>query len=411
MTTTPVSIAPTRTKGHVDSLPGSSPRYRARLEARGWLLFDAIRHTTAWSTESELEYLSTSECVRRFVLPRIDGALTGPLKVFLSIGDRCNLTCTHCYSDSSPSGTHAPDPTDLHRVIESIDRMGTFTVIIGGGEPLLRRDLVELVTDVRTCGMGVSLTTNGTVHDRTVFERLAELHVRMNVSLDGMAAIHDRIRARAGSFDRTLAGIAMMRSKMLEPTIRYTLTNENIADVAKILALTRDLGLPIKVRRAKPSGRVLTNSQIITEVTPAYLEAVALMNEAPHCDLEDIMSTDASKKEEVLTGLNDCGAGTRLLFIEADGTISPCTFLGKEFESGNISTHSLPEIWRDGPAFREMRSISQNDDCNGCSREVNCHGECPAMRLHVGGALNAADPTCLKSSLLDGTIQVRASVR
>jgi mycofactocin biosynthetic radical S-adenosylmethionine protein MftC len=91
------------------------------------------------------------------------------------------------------------------------------------------------------------------------------------------------------------------------------------------------------------------------------------------------------------------------------GSISPCTFLGKEFIADKWVPGKLADIWLNSEKFKEIRNLPENDECSQCDRHNTCHSECPAMRLHVGGSLDAADPGCIKPlvQFLGNTISVR----
>jgi radical SAM protein with 4Fe4S-binding SPASM domain len=375
--------------------------YLARDEGNEWLLFDCLKHSVDPVTE---EYVTTLEAsgkrVRRIQRPPLPGALSAPLKLFVSVSNRCNLTCSHCMSDSSPAGRTEPTTDELLTLIHEAGELGVFLIVVGGGEPLMRHDIWTLVGAMRDEGMGVSLTTNGTIvrpRDLRAFKRH---DVRVNVSIDGAEKNHDRIRGREGSFQRTIQGIRTMLSAGIRPTIRFTLMNSNLEDVDAVLDLCNDLGVPVKARRAKPSGRVIGTTDIITEGTPAYLDAVVKLNKADHCGVEDLMNVEAGAKEPLLLSENDCGAGTRIMFVDEDGTVSPCTFLGRSFEAGQWTPGSLGDFWANAPAFHQMRNLPENKTCGSCSRHSTCHAECPAMRLHVNGSLDGDDPGCIKPLLV-----------
>jgi radical SAM protein with 4Fe4S-binding SPASM domain len=375
--------------------------YLARRERDAWLLFDTVRHSVDPVTESHIRTLEADgHAVRRIERPLVRDAMTAPLKLFVSVSNRCNLSCAHCMSSSSPAGRTEPTTDDLLALIDEAGEMGVFLIVVGGGEPLMRRDLWQLVAAIRRHGMGVSLTTNATVVTDHDLKQFLHHQVRVNVSLDGAEENHDRIRRHRGAFRKTVATIRRMLDAGIRPTVRYTLMNSNLADVDAVLALCADLGVPVKARRAKPSGRVLETDDIITQPTQAYFDAVLKLNAADHCGVEDLMNTEAGEKEPLLLSETDCGAGTRIMFVDEDGTVSPCTFLGRGFHAGRWTPGILADFWQHAAPFQQMRDLPENKECSSCPRRRTCHSECPAMRLHTGGSLDAADPGCIKPLLL-----------
>lgn len=166
-----------------------------------------------------------------------------------------------------------------------------------------------------------------------------------------------------------------------------------------MISLADTLGVKLKVRRAKPSSRAVRNDMIIKHIGKDYLDAINLLNSSPICGVEDIMNINFGAKEPLLVSDSDCGAATRIMFIEADGKIFPCSFLREEFWSGSIYTDSLDTIWRDSNQFKMIRSLKLNKECIKCHRKRICHAECPSIRLYVNGSLDADDPGCLKNFL------------
>ncbi|MBK8241863.1 MAG: radical SAM protein [Saprospiraceae bacterium] len=369
----------------------------ARKEHYGWVVFDTKLHSVE---KTNLDFVENLEkqgyVINRIENSLIEGALTAPLKLFINVSNHCNLECIHCFSDSSPHHKESMPFDKMKDLINEAANMGVFLIIIGGGEPFMRTDIWEIISLIREKGMGVSLTTNGTIISPEIITNIQKHNVRMNISFDGCEETHDFIRKKQGAFLKTLSTVKILKEAGIKSTIRFTLMTLNIKDVAYMLHLATSLELQIKIRRAKPSDRAINNMLLIREATPEYYKAIMLMNSDPNCNVEDIMNCSGGLKEPLLLSKSDCGAGTRIMFVEADGTISPCTFLGKNFHSGNFYKNSLSEIWKESPEFQQMRNVPLNEDCKSCHRKLTCHSECPAMRLHIGGSLDAADPSCLK---------------
>jgi radical SAM protein with 4Fe4S-binding SPASM domain len=371
--------------------------YILRKENDEWLSFQDQNHTITQLGNIALEDISLDGRVVR-VIDRgsVDGALSAPIKLFVSVSNECNLSCSHCMSDSSPFGKQLMSPNNLRQISDEAADMGIFQITIGGGEPLLYRGLWDVVSHMRQNYLGVSMTTNAYVVRDSDIDSLKKYNVKTNVSIDGSPETHDRIRNKAGAYDRTITNIRRMIDAGIQPTLRYTMMRSNIQDTEHMIQLSDDLGLVLKPRRAKPSGRVIDNEEIITEADAYYMDAVVKLNMASNCGVEDLMNLTPRSDKGLLIGNNDCGAGTRLAFIDEDGSISPCTFLGKDFVATKWSAGKLQDSWIHSEKFKQIRDLPENEDCSQCDRHSTCHSECPAMRLHVGGSLDAADPGCIK---------------
>ncbi|NCB03824.1 MAG: radical SAM protein, partial [Spirochaetia bacterium] len=268
----------------------------------------------------------------------VDGAMIAPIKLFINVDNRCNLECIHCFSASSPIGNYHIPYSKFIEIIDEAYEIGVFLFVIGGGEPLIRGDIWDIVSYIRSKGMGVSLTTNGTICNDEIIQNIKKYDVRMNISFDGKEETHDYIRGKGGAYRNALKTVKTMLISGISPTIRFTLMPMNIKDTAHMISLADTLGVKLKARRAKPSSRAVKNDMIIKAIDGEYLNAIYLLNDSPICGVEDIMNINYGAKESLLVSDSDCGAATRIMFIEADGRISPCSFLRDEFWSGSIYT-------------------------------------------------------------------------
>ncbi|MGI5271711.1 radical SAM protein [Nonomuraea sp. CA-218870] len=123
----------------------------------------------------------------------------------------CPLRCTHCYSESGrrPSRQLAHD--EMLRVADAIVALGPESVEFAGGEPLLVRGIFEVAGRLRSAGITVNLYTGGWTLTRPMAEAATEVFSRITVSVDGATAeVHDRIRGRAGSYERAMRALALL---------------------------------------------------------------------------------------------------------------------------------------------------------------------------------------------------------
>lgn len=136
------------------------------------------------------------------VAPRIEN--TGaPLYIAWEVSLRCNARCIHCYSSSGPGVRHPLElnTTEALSVIDQLADAGLLILAFSGGEPLLRRDIFELINHAVERGLIVNVATNGAIITDALAIRLREAGVRsITVSLDGAAAsTHNTFRQFLGS--------------------------------------------------------------------------------------------------------------------------------------------------------------------------------------------------------------------
>lgn len=168
----------------------------------------------------------------------------GPVVIWNLIR-RCNLTCKHCYSISADKDFGGElNTAEVFRVMDDLKAFRVPVLILSGGEPLLRPDLFEIAGRAKAMGFYVGLSSNGTLIDAHNIDAIAATGFDyVGISLDGMRETHDRFRRLDGAFDRSLAGLRLCRDLGVKVGVRFTLTQDNAADLPGVLQLVEDEGI------------------------------------------------------------------------------------------------------------------------------------------------------------------------
>ena len=156
----------------------------------------------------------------------------------------CNLRCKMCPFWRRPS----PDPSlnQEKAVLKQIYSSGAVGVAFEGGEPLLRRDLVDILAFSRSLPLHTSLITNGTLLESRIDEIAPYINGVVYVSLDGLEKTHDAIRGVGGSFRKAVGGISAAKEKV-PVTINTTVMAENVDEVESLVELAKELGTKISI--------------------------------------------------------------------------------------------------------------------------------------------------------------------
>ena len=174
--------------------------------------------------------------------------------VVWNITRRCNLKCVHCYADS-----HNDIELKTEECLEIIDKLSSFKVpiiLFSGGEPLLRKDLIDIAEYAKKNGIKCVLSTNGTLIDRDLAESLKDVFDYVGVSLDGMKAVNDKFRGVKGAFDSAVRGLRIARDSGILTGIRFTITKYNSHELHKVLEFAYTEEIPrFCVYHLVPSGR------------------------------------------------------------------------------------------------------------------------------------------------------------
>ena len=257
-----------------------------------------------------------------------------------------------------------------------------FTVVLTGGEPLLRPDIEEVGKAIRRRGMGWSMVSNGYFYDRKMHAKLMGAGMgALTISLDGLEPEHDWMRGRTGSYTRALEAIKIAAA---EPRINFdvvTCVNKRtINQLEEIYTLLSEIGVPQwRLFTIIPIGRAandpdmqLTGEQFRTmmDFIEAKRAAKTGMNVTFSC--EGYLGRYETK---VRQNLYFCHAGINIASVLIDGRINACPNIDRDvFSQGNIYSDNLFEVWQNRfQPFRD-RSWARKGICKDCKVFDRCLG-------------------------------------
>jgi len=178
----------------------------------------------------------------------------------VSVTDRCNLRCFYCLPADAefPFGDRAfLSPAEIERMVGALVRLGIRRVRLTGGEPLVRKDILEIVRRVKALpGVeNLALSTNGTELPRLA-PALVEAGVdRVNISLDSLDPELFRAITRSGDLEQVWQGVEAALAAGLDPVkLNAVLLKENQDDVERLVALTLDRPLAVRFIEMMPTA-------------------------------------------------------------------------------------------------------------------------------------------------------------
>jgi AdoMet-dependent heme synthase len=168
-----------------------------------------------------------------------------PRLIFWELTKGCNLRCIHCRA----SATELSSPDDLSTsaakaIIDQIAEVSNPILVLSGGEPLFRKDILELARYGTDKGLRVALATNGTLVTKQVARKIFDAGVkRVAISLDGADAItHDTFRGIPGAFDAAIIGFRNLKDLGMSVQINTTIARHNAHQLPDVLALAKSIG-------------------------------------------------------------------------------------------------------------------------------------------------------------------------
>lgn len=314
--------------------------------------------------------------------------LTGPLAVHVEIIGACNLACSHCFAGELPRNHDPLSVREMDILFRDLARLGSFRLGLTGGEPLLRKDLFDILDAATDAGLHPCLTTNALLLTEDIARELGRRPlVWLNVSLEGPdAQTNDAVRGE-GTFDAVMDKLALLR-RHARFTLAFTILSTNAHLVSQCAALASDVGAHTAVfRPLYPAGVALHHMELMptfVQYTGALDELASM--EAPPSDLRELDPFGPKTRVDTTPVIHTsatCGAGQHVCSVSVQGDVNPCSFLGPGFDTGNIRQTPFEVIWRTGHAMRRMRAPIGED---------GFRGGCRARSLRLAGSVDAADP-------------------
>jgi len=292
-----------------------------------------------------------SRAFERFCASVIERARV-PFSTYLAVTPHCPFHCSHCsYAGRSADEMSTREMLD---VIEQIKGLGTCTVGLTGGEPMLRADLAELVAAASPEMASIVFTTGRGLDERRARE-LADAGVTcITVGIESAdAAAHDAVRGAAGSFDEARAAVGACRAAGIYAAVSTVGTREKLAggELDRMYDLACEWGVG-EFRLLAPVATGALAGCAAAMLSDDEMKALAdfhvMHNRSPG---GPVVASFAYLESPELFG---CGAGYHHLFIDAAGEVCPCDLTPLSF--GSVRAEPLADIWsRMGEHFARPR--------------------------------------------------------
>lgn len=345
--------------------------------------------------------------------------------VVWNITRACNLKCIHCYNDSGAD--KAPNELTTNEAKVALDDLAQFSVpsvLFSGGEPLMRKDLFELIGYAVGLGLRTVISTNGTLIDADTARKIKQAGVSyVGISLDGIGKVNDKFRGAVGAFDRAVEGIRNCQDADVRVGLRLTLTRRNVQDLVQFFeffqaenveracfyhlvpsgrgqriagedlthAQTRAVVDTIlaKTRQFKEVGRKTDILTVDNHVDGAYLYLKLLEQDGDRAsDVWKLLTWNGG-------GLYSSGVGIGC--IDFNGKVHPDQFW-RHYDLGDVRKRSFSEIWTDPDepllkGLRDRRTCIKGR-CRLCKYFDACGGSLRVRAdLHFGNPW-APEPAC-----------------
>lgn len=338
-----------------------------------------------------------------------------PFTIAWEVTRACAFSCVHCRADAQ----HRRNPGELtteegYALIDRLTEFGSPILVFTGGDPMMRKDLFDLIAYADAAGLRCSLTPTATALptvDR--LRRAQEAGVRrIALSLDAPTPeVHDDFRKVKGSWERTMAILRNAREIGLSTQVNTTVTSHNLDLLPDMVRFVREVGaVQWSVFFLVPMGR----GQELSMISPEQHEEVfGWLHDLSLTGDFDIKATAAPMYRRVAiqrgAGASVAGAGFAthdgldrptqgvndgrgFLFVSHLGEIMPSGFL--PLSAGNVRVDDVVDVYRNHELFRSLRDPGRlTGKCGACEFRQVCGGQRGRAYAMTGDHL-ASDPAC-----------------
>jgi pyrroloquinoline quinone biosynthesis protein E len=323
-----------------------------------------------------------------------------PFGLLAELTYRCPLACPYCSNPLDLAGYRDELTTaEWLRVLDEARELGVLQCHLSGGEPLLRRDLVELVRRATELGLYTNLVTSAVGLSRPRAEELRGAgldHVQISIQADEPGA-SDRI-AGTPSFARKIEAARIVKELDWPLTVNVVLHRQNIDGLADIVGLAEELHADrVELANTQYYGWALRNRAALLPTAEQLDRAEAVVRAAAkrlagRMDVVYVLPDYYERYPKPCMG----GWATRQLTVAPNGDALPCPAAQTlPLPRANVREDSLERIWTESPLFRRFRGTDwMPDPCRSCDRREIDFGGCRCQAFQLTGDAARTDPVC-----------------
>ncbi len=302
--------------------------------------------------------------------------------LLIEITKKCNAACDQC---GSRCDIHSEEPLAAEHILAALrdikENIGTYTMLnVTGGEPLLRRDLFEIMGQAAGMGFEWGMVTNGSLIDEAAVEKMRQTGLKtVTISVDGMRETHDALRHLPGGWDRIQKALRLLKDAAFLDHLQITFTanRRNVYEFEEVYRTAAQTGIDsVRVGFMDPIGRAQEHTDLLlTREEILYLTGLvnrlnrekkgpAIVWGCPH-----FLGSQLDNRRFF------CFAGVYNASILANGDIFVCPNVErrKELIQGNILSDSFSEVWKNG--FQTFRERTLPETCAECPHKDACKGD------------------------------------
>jgi PqqA peptide cyclase len=327
-----------------------------------------------------------------------------PYALLAELTYRCPLHCPYCSNPARARNDAELTTAEWHRVLREATELGVLQVGFSGGEPLVRRDLAELVHGAREAKLYTNLITSGVGLDESRANELREAgldSVQLSFQSDDVDLADEIAGVRA--HQPKLAAASFIRAAGIPLSLNFVIHRRNIDRLPQMIGLAEELGAErVELANVQFYGWAFLNRAALlpTREQVARAREVATAAKARLAGKIDIFYVLPDYYE---TRPKPClnGWGQRYLTVNPIGDVLPCPTASSaipDLHFENVRARSLDWIWRQSESFNRFRGTEwMPEPCRSCPQKEIDFGGCRCQAALLTGNAANTDPICTLS--------------
>lgn len=306
-----------------------------------------------------------------------------PLYVQFELTESCNNKCYFCYNPLGRTSGKELATNEVFDILLQLKKEGVFRINFNGGEPLMRKDFLQIVEFAHSLGFELHMNTNSTLVTPDLAKDVSRYMKSICTSiLSSDEHTHDKMTGRVGAYNDVLRGIDTWREQNIEVEVNVCTSTENYHDIYNIGKLIAEhdcyaLCSTRYILNSSENKHLLLNRQQTEELIDLLIKVkeeiptirdVSLPGPVPYCEVGELYY-------EKLRLLNvPCQYGYGLARISPVGIVTPCTI--SDDEMGNLRTSSFSSIWSNNAWDKYTNMCHIPPSCQDCNEFQKCRGGC-----------------------------------
>ncbi len=302
-----------------------------------------------------------------------------PVVISIDVIQNCNYRCKHCYIKYSfgESEDKYLSFDELDGLFVQLGKYGAASVSLTGGEPLLRKDIVDIVKSAKKNNLYCCLKSNGFLLTKDLIHTFESVGLdEIVLSIYGMDnneyhSVTDYAAAKEHVFEKLFENIQYLISSRIRTELRYVLLKQNYKSYARFVDICKKIGLKkeqydfiIDINPDNNSNESTSSNGMNVKQQEEFLQEFYKLDKETF-----FLKYDNNYKYK------KCLVGKHLVHIKCNGDVYPCPNF--PISVGNIKKQTFNEIWEDSPLLNELRAISEDAfDCRGCDDRDKCYHIC-----------------------------------